>query len=88
VYCKDLKVVNLNITEDFYIYKGVFQLCSSDKSMEIDLADFSDYNERKLKEIKNYFDLNDSLRDIYKIIMDKVMDAAKIQSRVIENYSY
>jgi len=88
VYCKNLKVVNLNITEDFYVYKGIFQLCSSDKGMEIDLADLSNFNERKLKEIKNFFDLQDSLCDIYRIIMDKVMDAAKIQSRVIENYSY
>lgn len=88
MYCKNLKVVNLTITEDFYIYKGIFQLCSNEKSMEIDLADFNDFNEKKLNEIRNFFGLQDSLCDIYKIIMDKVMDATKIHSRIIENYTY
>ena len=40
--CKDLKVVNLNITEDNYEYKALFRLCADDKCLDIDLADISE----------------------------------------------
>jgi hypothetical protein len=83
MYCKDLKVVNLTITEDFYEYKGIFQLCSDKKRVEIDLAEF---DTEKINEIKDLFGLQESVEEIHKTIMDKVMDATKIHSRVIEKY--
>lgn len=79
--CKDLKVVNLTITEDFYEYKGIFQLCAGEKSIEIDLADFT---LEKVNEIKGFFNLQESLNDIQKTIMDKVMEATKIHCRIID----
>jgi len=79
--CKDLKVVALSITEDFYKYKGVFQLCGFDKSIEVDL----DYFENdKLNEIKNIFQLPESPDEIKNIIMEKVMQAANDESRIVE----
>ena len=39
--CRDLKVVNLNITEDHYEYKALFRLCTDDKCLDIDLAEIS-----------------------------------------------
>jgi hypothetical protein len=85
MYCKDLKVVNLTITEDFYEYKGIFQLCSGKKRVEIDLAEFNTNTER-INEIRDLFGLQESVEEIYETIMDKVMDATKIHSRVIEKY--
>lgn len=78
--CKDLKVVNLNITEDHYDYKALFRLCTDDKCLDIDLAQISD--KKILEEIKNTFDLEDTIEEIEKIIMDKVMEASKIESRI------
>jgi hypothetical protein len=82
MFCKDLKVVNLNITEDHYDYRGLFRLCLEDKCIDVDLMDLSDEN--KLKEIKKKFSLEDEISEIKNIIMDKIMEASKIESRIVE----
>ncbi|MFZ5989514.1 MAG: hypothetical protein ACOYWZ_20650 [Bacillota bacterium] len=78
--CKDLKVVNLNITEDFYEYKALFRLCTENSCLDIDLSSLSDEN--LLSEIKSKFDIEESTSQIKEIIMQKVMDASKIESRI------
>lgn len=80
--CKDLKVVNLNITEDNYEYKALFRLCTDDKCLDIDLADISEKN--LLEEIKNTFGLEETTEEIKEIIMEKVMEASKLESRNVQ----
>ncbi|MDQ2086838.1 hypothetical protein RBH29_10415 [Herbivorax sp. ANBcel31] len=80
--CKDLKVVNLNITEDNYEYKALFRLCTEEKCMDIDLSQISE--SKILKEIKDTFELEDEQDEIKDIIMEKVMKASKIESRTTE----
>lgn len=74
----DLKVVCLNITEDFYDYKGTFQLCSDNKSIDLEFTELTD---QKLKEIKADFGLEESIGEINDAIMAKVFEAANVESR-------
>lgn len=78
--CKDLKVVNLNITEDHYEYKALFRLCAEDTCLDVDLTRLSE--EALLEEIKNKFNIDESISEIKDIIMEKVMEASKIESRI------
>jgi len=80
--CKDLKVVNLNITEDNYQYKALFRLCTDESCMDIDMENLSDNT--LLEEIKKTFFLEDSIEEIKNIITEKVMEASKIESRIVE----
>ena len=57
MHCKDLKVVNLNITEDYYEYKALFRLCSDNQCFDIDLARLSEAE--MLEEIKKSFSLEE-----------------------------
>jgi len=82
VELKDLKVVSLNITEDNYEYKGLFRLCSDDKCMEADLEKLSD--ESFLEEVKKTFSINESISAIKSDIMDKVVEASKLESRNVQ----
>ena len=84
--CKDLKVVNLNITEDYYEYKALFRLCTEDRCIDVDLADLSE--EAKLKEIKSEFNLEESISEIHDILMDKIMEVSKIESRIVEGKDF
>ncbi len=80
--CKDLKVVNLNITEDNYQYKALFRLCTEDSCMDIDMESLSD--NAVLEEIKKTFSVEDSIEEINSIITEKVMEASKVESRIKE----
>ncbi len=80
--CKDLKVVNLNITEDNYQYKALFRLCTEDSCMDIDMENLSDNS--VLEEIKKTFSVEDSIEEINSIITEKVMEASKVESRIKE----
>lgn len=82
MFCKELKVVNLNITEDHYEYKALFRLCSEEYCMDIDLSELSE--ESLLQKVKDTFKLEESLEEIKEYIMNKVMDASKIESRINE----
>ncbi|WHH60277.1 hypothetical protein [Petroclostridium sp. X23] len=84
--CSELKVVNLSITEDFYEYKGVFRLCSEEKCMDVDLAELDHGN--VLKDIKGTFGLSEDDSTVKKIIMEKIMEATKIESRIVEGKDY
>lgn len=79
---KDLKVVNLNITEDYYEYKALFRLCSNEHCMDIDLSELSEPG--VLENIKRTFGIEESLETIKETIMEKVMEASKIESRIKE----
>lgn len=80
--CKDLQVVNLSVTEDFYEYKALFRLCTDDRCLDIDLAELSE--NKTINNIKEEFGLEETNEEIRKILMEKVMKASKHESRKIE----
>jgi hypothetical protein len=82
---KDLKVVSLCVTEDYYDYKGTFQLHGERGYMEIDLSDLTD---EKTKEIKGHFNLEECLEDIKDTIMAKVLESANIECKIVEGKNY
>lgn len=80
--CKDLKVVNLNITEDNYEYKALFRLCTDSACMDVDLDGFEKVE--TLEEIKKTFSIDEGIDEIKSIIMEKVMEASKAESKISE----
>jgi len=79
---KELKVVNLNITEDYYEYKALFRLCSNEHCMDIDLSELSEPG--VLEKIKRTFEIEENADTIKEVIMEKIMEASKIESRIKE----
>ncbi len=79
--CKDLKVVNLNITEDHYVYKAMMRLCADDLCFDIDLNELTD---DIITQIKFKFKIEEPIDEMRNIIMDKVMKASKSESHISE----
>lgn len=86
MFCKDLKVVNLNITEDNYEYKALFRLCSEEACMDVDLAALSE--DAVVTEIKKIFTLEEGSDEIRKVLTEKVMEASNLESRIKEGETY
>lgn len=84
--CKELKVVNLNITEDHYQYKALFRLCSDNACMDIDMAMLDE--ETVLAEIKTTFEIQESADEIKAMVTLKVMEASSVESRIKEGKDY
>ncbi len=84
--CADLKVVSLNITEDNYEYKALFRLCTENVCADMDVAELS--KDEVLAEIKKNFVIDEPVEEMRNIIMDKVMEASKLESRITEGESY
>lgn len=82
---KDLKVVSLSITEEYYHYKGTFQLHTEEGYIDIDLSDLTD---EKISEIKGRFNLEECPEEIKSTIMTKVLESASIESKIVEGYNY
>ncbi len=80
--CNELKVVNLNISEDNYEYKALFRLCTDNVCMDVDLEKLSE--DVLLEEVKRSFSIDESIDQIKDIIMQKVMEASKLESKVSE----
>ena len=80
--CKDLKITALDISEYNYEHKSVFRLCSENTCINLEVEKLSD--KQTLEEIKNVFSLEDELEQIKEIIMDKIIEASKIESKVYE----
>jgi hypothetical protein len=80
--CKDLKVVNLNITEDEYRYNALFRLCTEEACIETDVADIS--NGTRLQEIKDSFGIEESCEEIKEILMQKIVEISAAESRNLE----
>lgn len=77
---RDLMVTNLNMTEDYYDFKGTFEL-RGDAYMALDLSQLTD---DKFREIQRVFGLPESLEEIKKELMEKLAEAAQIESRCEE----
>ncbi|NSW92585.1 MAG: hypothetical protein HPY74_18345 [Firmicutes bacterium] len=82
----DLLISSLNITEDDYYYKGQFILNSHDKSLHVDVAELDDEN--TLSYIKNYFDIEQSIAEIRKDLIIRLVKKAGISSRIVEGENY
>lgn len=80
--CKDLKITALDISEYNYEHKAVFRLCSESTCINLEVEKLSD--KQTLEEIKKVFSLEEQLEEIKDIIIDKVMEVSKIESRVYE----
>ena len=76
--CRDLKVQGVNIGEDYYAYSGTFRISNDQLCMDVNMDDLE--KEVKLEEIKKSFSLKESIIEIYEILMQKVVDASKIES--------
>lgn len=83
--CRDLKVVNLNITEDYYEYKALFRLCTDSVCMDVDLDQLS--KNGILEDIKKSFSVQEPIDEIKNILMEKIMEATKLESRISEGES-
>ncbi len=79
---KDLKVRTLDITEDNYEFKALFRLCSGDVCLDVDLEKLSD--KEQLDEVKRTFSIDEDDKVIVDNIMDKVMEASALESRISE----
>lgn len=78
---KNLKVICLDVTEDYYRYNGTFKLCDEEKSVDMDLTNL---NDDKINEIKDVFNLDETMEEIRKEIMSMVLEVVKIESRIVE----
>ena len=77
--CKDLKIVNLNINEDNYEYQAYFRLCSEDVCIEVDLEQLESME--MMRKIKGSFSIDETVDEMKEIIMEKIMEASRLESR-------
>ncbi len=82
----DLLLSSLSITEDNYNYKGLFILKYQSKSLKIDMANLSKTD--RLREIKEYFELDEEPLQIRELLMDMIMEKVYISSRITEGEKY
>lgn len=82
----DLLISSVNITEDDYHYKGQFILNSGDKSISVDVSELD--NKDTLSYIKDYFNINESIDEIRKNIMERLVEKAGISSKIVEGENY
>jgi len=80
--CNDLKVVSLNITEDNYEAKALFRLCTDEVCMDMEVEKLSE--PEILEEVKRSFQIIEPIEEMKQIIMDKVVEATKLESRIRE----
>lgn len=76
----------LDITEDEYSFKAQFILNGPDKAKSVDLETLEQIP--ILKELKSYFELEESIDEIKDKLMDMVMEKANIYSKIIEGEDF
>ena len=81
-----LLLSGLDITEDAYSFEAQFILSTSDKSRSIDIGDLD--SEARLKEVKDYFSLEESPTEIRTQLMELIMEKANISSTIIEGHDF
>lgn len=82
----DLLLSCLSITEDEYNYSGSFTLSTNEKSKNIDIIDLE--NKLILTEIKTFFNLEEDIIIIRRIIMDMLVEKACIGSLIVEGEDF
>jgi chemotaxis response regulator CheB len=83
--CEDLKVVNLNINEDNYEYEAIFRLCTENVCIDVNLEQLESIE--MLDEIKRSFSITETTNEMKNIIMEKIMEASNLESRISEGES-
>lgn len=81
-----LLLSGLDITEDAYNFEAQFILSASDKSRSVDIGDLD--LEAKLREIKEFFNLEETPLEIRSQLMEMIMEKANISSSIIEGNDY
>ncbi|MEN6313106.1 MAG: hypothetical protein ABFD25_02535 [Clostridiaceae bacterium] len=81
-----LLLSGLDITEDAYNFEAQFILSISDKSRSVDIGDLD--LEAKLREIKEFFNLEETPLEIRSQLMELIMEKANISSSIIEGNDY
>lgn len=82
----DLLLSSLNITEDDYDYRGQFILSTADKVRSVDMAELE--TKAGLKDISDFFGLEEDLSTIRQVLMDMVMEKTDICSFIVEGESF
>lgn len=82
----ELLLSSLDITEDDYNYKGQFILSASDKARNVDMAEVE--ADASLKDISDFFGLEEELDIIRQTLMDMVMEKADISSLIVEGETF
>lgn len=77
----DLLLSSLHITEDDYIFSGTFNLSFRDKSITVDVSDLQ--NDDKIRELKTFFNLEESEDEIFNTLMNMVIEKSSISCRII-----
>ena len=78
----NLLLSSLDITEDEYSFKGQFILSASDKTRSVDMNDLE--TEACLRQISDFFGLEEEPADIRQILMGMIMEKADICSVIME----
>ncbi len=74
----ELIVTGLSLGEDFCAFKNTFMLCGGNDYMVVDLLEF---NDETMYKVKNKFGIEEAIGELRDVIMLKVIEAAKLESR-------
>lgn len=81
-----LLLSGLDISEDEYSFKAQFILSAPGKSKSVDLESIE--RTSALGELKEYFELEESIDEIRRKLMDMVMEKTHIDSTIVEGENY
>jgi Asp-tRNA(Asn)/Glu-tRNA(Gln) amidotransferase C subunit len=83
---EQLLLSGLDITEDGYIFKGQFILSNKNKSKHVDMEELEQRS--FLEDLKNFFELEEPIREIRNKIIDMVVEKAQISSKIRDGRNY
>ena len=82
----ELLLSSLDITEDEYNFKGQFILSTPGKTRSVDMEEIE--TDVRLKDISDFFGLEEEPRRIRQILMEMVMEKANICSSIVEGETF
>lgn len=82
----ELLLTGLHITEDEYRYNASFILSGNGVSLEVELSDLD--VDSRLKDIHDFFTLEETLPEMRRILMDRVLERAGMSSRITQGERY
>ncbi|NMB95518.1 MAG: hypothetical protein GYA02_02750 [Clostridiaceae bacterium] len=82
----DLLISGVHISEDNYHYTGQFTLSDGNKTLDVDIAELND--EKTVNLIKENFNLAESVEEIRKSLIDRLVLKAGISSKNVQGEDY
>lgn len=82
----DLLLSKLDINEYNYSYSGQFYLSSEGAHIQVDISDIQ--SDPIINSIKKVFSLKDDITQIRNTLMDMLVEAARVGSRITEGENY